>query len=714
MISRLDHRLWGGRRVQLVRQTESSDCAVAALVMVANYHGHEIDLRSLRSTFRTSTRGSSAKAITDVADTLQLNARVIRLSPAFLGKIALPAILHWDSNHFVVLERIKQGRALVHDPSRGTAWVAAADLAHHYSGVAIELRPTTEFTPVRQKERLQLRQVWSGIRGLKSALLQTFILSVIVQLFALASPYYLQIAIDEVIPTGDHDLLTLLALGFAAFALVYASATFLRSFVLISSGNNLGFGIATNVARQLFRLPIPWFEARHIGDVLSRFQSVTPIRQFLSEGAVAGGLDGLFAITTLIVMFVYSPLLSMVAVGSIFIYVISRWVTYPAQLRHQERAVTKGSIEQSTFIENVRGITTLRLFNKEQSRHSLWQSKLVDSVNSSISLNRVGTWQRLVGDAVFGLESVFSTFLAVLLVINGGFSVGMLFAFLAYKNQFQQRAGSLVDQWMVVRMLEFHLERISEIALAQHDVCFDNSLEVGTSLVGDIEVKELSFRYGSSEPWVLQGASFRVRTGEHIAITGPSGGGKTTLVKLLLGLLQPTEGAILIDGVPFGVFGYRNFRDQVSGVLQNDQLFAGTILENVTMFDERPDFGRANWALDAAALSTDIETMPMGFHTLVGDMGSSLSGGQKQRVLLARALYRQPELLILDEATSHLDATREQLVNAAVSQLGITRIIVAHRIETIRQADRVYSIEGGSIREITDAVRSGAMSSSTA
>jgi len=582
--------------------------------------------------------------------------------------------------------------------------LAMSEVSKHFTGVALELRPSDDFAPASLRQRLRLSQLWSRVTGMKRAILQMVILSVVLQAFVVASPYYMQVALDSALPALDGDLLSVLAIGFGLFTIINAAATLLRSFVLLSTGAAVGYGVATNIARRLFRLPIAWFEKRHVGDILSRFQSIVPIRQFMTEGAVAASLDGTLAIVTLAVMFFYSAWLAVIAMIAFAAYAIVRLLTFPALRDAQEEAIIMSGREQSTMIESVRGIVTLRLFNRESARHAFWQTRLNDATNASVAVSRVVNWQAAANTLIFGLETILSTWLAIRFVIAGGFSVGMVFAFMAYKSQFLQKAASLVDQSIAYRMLGLHLERLSDIALEDCDESFRNVPTGHSTLEGHIELRDLRFRYGPTDPLVLDGVSLIVQPGEHVAITGASGGGKSTLLKMLLGLLEPTSGEVLVDGQPLARFGYKNFHEQIGAVLQEDSLFAGTLGDNIALFDESPDQDRIIEAARAAAILDDIAAMPMGLETMVGDMGSALSGGQKQRLLLARALYRMPRMLVMDEGTSHLDPTREQMVNAAISELGITRIVIAHRIETIVAADRIFAVQAGKLQDITAAM----------
>ncbi|MGZ8284669.1 MAG: peptidase domain-containing ABC transporter [Allosphingosinicella sp.] len=696
--------LSGGKRVRLIRQTEVSECGLAALAMVANFHGLDIDLSVLRRHYAPSLRGAAIKSIMAVADNLGLTPRPVRLPLGEIPNLHLPAILHWNLNHYVVVERCKTGRggftALIHDPMGRSTWMSREELSDHFTGVALELRPSENFETAEVRERIKISQLWRRMTGLKRAVAQTLLLTLVLQAFILASPYFMQLAVDSAIPAQDKHLINVLAIGFGLFALINIGASALRSHVLLNVGTSIGFGMASNIARKLFRVRIDWFEKRHTGDILSRFGSILPVQQMLTTGALATVLDGSMAVFTVTLMFLYSPLLTFVSLAAFCLYLLARLVTFALQRSEQEASIVTDANAQSVLIESIRGITTLRLFGKETERHALWQTQAVDAVNARLRLGRLGIWQSTANIGIFALENIVVIWLAVHLVIDGAFSVGMVFAFMAYKLQFQGSATSLVDQGIAFRMLDLHLERLGDIALATDDRSFDQRGEPYQEILGRVELRGIQFRYSASDPVVLKGIDLIVEPGEHVAITGPSGGGKSTLVKVLLGLVEPNAGEILIDGMPLGRFGYRNYRQQVGAVLQKDMLFGGSLASNIALFDEEPDMGRIIQAAQAAAIHDDILQMPMQYETLVGEMGSSLSGGQQQRVLLARALYRRPRILIIDEGTSHLDAAREAAVNEAIGELNITRIVVAHRQETIMTAARIlYLVDGNFVDE---------------
>ena len=355
--------------------------------------------------------------------------------------------------------------------------------------MALELEPAADFTPVTHRARMRLSQLWQRVTGLKRAIAQIILLSIILEAFVLASPYYMQIAVDEALPALDLSLLTVLAVGFGLFTLINSAASLLRSFVLLSSGTALGYGIATNIARRLFRLPIPWFEKRNIGDILSRFQSVKPIQQFMTQNAVSAMIDGSLAIFTLVIMAFYSIQLTLLALLAFIIYGVVRAVAFPIQRAAQEEAIVAGGREQLAMIESLRGIVTLRLSNQEAARHQMWQERLVGATNANVSLARIGIWQSTANVLIFGVETAISIWLAIRLAIGGDLSVGMVFAFMAYKTQFLQRAASLVDQLINLRMLGLHMERLSDIALSDQDKSMSERMTPTSELAGRIELR---------------------------------------------------------------------------------------------------------------------------------------------------------------------------------------------------------------------------------
>jgi ATP-binding cassette subfamily B protein RaxB len=672
-------------------QTEAAECGLVCLAMVAGYHGYHVDLVTLRHRHSLSLKGANLAELSRLAGRMGLSARPLRLSLDELAHLRLPAVLHWDMNHFVVLESVRGDACVIHDPARGRRSMTLASLSPHFTGVALELSRSEDFQRGDDTGGLDLRVIWRSMRGVKSALAQVLLLSAALQIFALVSPFFIQLVVDQAILSEDQDLLTVLGLGFLLLAVLRVAVRAARSWVLLYFGTSLNLQLVTNLFRHLLRLPTSFFEKRHVGDIVSRFGSMNRIQDTLTSQLVAALLDGVMAVATLAMMLVYDVRLGLLVVGVVLFYGLLRWSMFRPLREATEEKIVRKAQEDSNFLETVRGARAVKIFNAESGRQAAWQNRVVDRFNASIRLGRLSIIYSALNGVLFGAANIAVIWIGAKAVLAGGFSVGMLYAFLSYKSQFTDRAGSLIEHWVDLRMLDLHLNRVGDIALSEEEPDLDRG-QGGTAIEGRLSVCGVSFRYAQGEPRVLDGVEFEVSPGESVALVGPSGCGKTTLLKIMLGLLLPEEGEVRVDGTNIRALGMKRFRAGIGAVMQDDRLFAGSIAENISFFDEQPDIARIEEAARLAAVHADIQAMPMTYDTLVGDMGTVLSGGQQQRVLLARALYRRPGILFLDEATSHLDAGREAEVNAAIAGLDITRVIIAHRQSTIRSADRVVDL----------------------
>ncbi|MCO5545311.1 colicin V secretion ABC transporter ATP-binding protein [Xylella fastidiosa] len=678
-------------------QSEVSECGLASLAMVANAHGKHLTLSQLRQRFPSSLKGAKLTHLVHIAQQLGFSTRPLRLDMEDLGKLKLPCILHWDLNHFVVLAKVGTTKVTIYDPAIGKRKLSLNEVSKYFTGIALELTTTTEFKQQKPPPSISARQLTGPIRGLWRALAQILLLSLALQVFVVLSPFYMQWVVDQVLVSADRDLLVVLGLGFGLVLLLQIAIGLFRSWSVIYLSSRLGLQWMGNVFAHLLKLPLEYFEKRHLGDLTSRMSSVQSIQKTLTTSFVEAIIDGLMTLVTLGLMLVYSWKLALVTLVAVVLYMVIRAVSYWPVRDCTEQQLVVGAKQQTHLLESLRGIQSLKVACEESLRRSTYENLLNDTVNQEVRLARMSLGFSTASQLVFGLERIAVIWYGATLALSNVFSVGMLIAYLSYKDQFASRISSLIDKWVEFRMLRLHGERLADIVLTPPEEDYELPEMQLPKKEPDIEVEGLSFRYGEDEPWVLKDCSFKVAAGESVAIIGASGCGKTTLMKLLLGLLKPTAGTIRISGRDLHKFGTRNVRSIVGAVMQDDQLFAGSVADNISFFDPDFDLERIEAAAKLAAIHEDIAAMPMGYHALIGDMGSALSGGQKQRVILARALYRQPKLLFLDEATSHLDVMRERLVNDAVHQLKLTKVIVAHRPETIASTDRVVILDHGRI-----------------
>ena len=701
-----------------ILQSQSTECSLACLAMLASAHGQHLDLPELRRRFPVSLKGANLQQLTSQAAALGLSSRPLRLDLHELGDLKLPCILHWGLNHFVVLKQVSRKSLTLLDPAVGERRLSLDEASRHFTGVALELTPNAEFQPAAAAPRVSLRQLTGRVQGLWRALALIFAVALVLQLFAIAAPLFNQMVVDDAITSHDTDLLAVLVLGFALLLVVQTALGLARSWMVLVLGQTLSLQWVGNVFAHLVRLPVDWFEKRHLGDISSRFGAVGAIQQTVTTALIEAVLDGIMVLAALAMMLLYSPQLTGVVVAAVVLYGLVRWASYrPLRDAASERLVISAR-EQSHFLETLRAITPLKLFGREEERRARWQNLIVEVQNRDVRTAGMNIGFSTANTFIFGIENLLVFWLAAKMImaaqiggaVGGGgapFTIGMMFAFISYKGQFTGRITALINYAVQIRMLSLHAERLADIVLTETERDTpqgnlpDNDL---AHLTPSLELRNVSFRYGEGEPWVLRNANLRVDAGQSVAVTGPSGAGKTTLLKVLLGILKPTAGEVLYGGVPVRQLGLANVRRRIGTVMQEDILLTGCLADNIAFFDVQPDQPRIEACARLAQLHGDIVKMPMGYHTLVGDLGSGLSGGQKQRLLLARAMYRQPSVLVLDEATSHLDIANERAVTQALAQMRLTRLVIAHRPETIAGAQRVVQVKDGAVVELMRAV----------
>jgi ATP-binding cassette, subfamily B, bacterial CvaB/MchF/RaxB len=685
-----------GRRTPLILQTETAECGLACLAMIAGRYGHRVDLPALRQRYNLSLRGTTLHDLIRIASGMRLATRALRAEPEHLRGLRLPCILHWDHNHFVVLLRVRGRCIIIHDPAVGRRNVPMQEVNKRFTGIVLEGWPTESF---EHKTELARVRIWDLLRrtdGFAKVAAQVLTMSLVLEVIGLATPIGFQLVLDDVVVSDDRDLLTLIVLGLGLVLTLRALIDLVRSWAIMVAGSSLTLQWKLSLFRHLLRLPLSFFERRHAGDLASRFASIDRIQQTLSTASISPVVDGVMALVLVGMMWLYDPWLAGLAIITTGIYALIRCLAYRLYRRANEEAVVYAASESSHFFESLRGMASIKALAIGDRRQGIWNNYLVDRVGAELRVGKVDLIFTISSALLFGLDRIAMIFFGARAVMGGTLSVGMLVAFLAYKDQFSQRVGKCLDTIVHLGTLTVHGERIADIALAETEQ--GDTSQIGglaatiTSPKAGLSARGISFRYSDYEARVIADFDLDVAPGECVAIAGPSGAGKTTLLKILAGLLSPTAGTVLINDVPLQAIGLEAYRAQIGCVLQDDRLFAGSIAENIAGFSPSPDPERIQQVARFAAIHEEIMRMPMGYETLVGDMGSSLSGGQMQRVVLARALYRGPRILLLDEATSHLDEENERTINQAIRLLPISRVIVAHRRSTLDMADRIVPI----------------------
>ncbi len=697
------------KSVPLILQSEIAECGLASMAMVASYHGHQLDMPAIRKRFSANLKGMNLQQLIELGDSLGLASRALQCPIDEVHKLALPCVLHWDLNHFVVLTKVsgkgKAAKFAINDPAMGKRSLNSEEFSQHFTGICLELTPTSKFEVKQEQAQMKFTQLWSSMSGLKAGLVKLIGLSLVLQLFALMTPYYMQWVVDEVLISFDKSLLMVLAIGFALIAVISVITNAVRSWLILRLSSLLNMQMGVNLLRHLLRLPMNYFESRHVGDIVSRFGSLAQIRERITTGFVETLVDGVMAITVLIMMLLYSVKLTLVVLAAITLYTLVRLALYRPLHQATEEMIQNSAKEQSNFLENIRAMQTIKLFGNESQRQGIWQNRYAEVINSEIRLGRLKISFDSFNKLLFGLENVLVIYFAAMMVMANSLSVGMVLAFIAYKGQLTDRFANLIEQIIQFKMMRLHLDRISDIALTEQEAnregeaAFSNG--ESNKPQGQLTLENICFSYAEEQTPILTDVNLTLSTGDSVAITGASGCGKTTLMKIMLGLLQPTSGKILLDGKDITQIGLKHYRKHIAAVMQDDTLLAGSISDNISFFDPQPNILKIEQCAHLAAIHDDINKMTMGYNALVGDMGSNLSGGQIQRLLLARALYQSPCVLFMDEATSHLDKGNEAKISEQIQHLPMTRIMIAHRQETIDMAEKVYLLEEGNLELIT-------------
>ncbi|WP_151760162.1 peptidase domain-containing ABC transporter [Acinetobacter nosocomialis] len=685
-------------KVPVILQTESSECGLACLAMISSYYGHYETIFTLRQKYSVSIKGSSLSDLIKIAGQINLNSRPLRLEMDELSKLRLPCITHINMDHFVVLVSVNKKIEVI-DPSLGKRFYSIDEFSDIFTGIALEIWPNSKFEKNKKKEIFNFFHLLHDLKSLLPSFSYILILAVVLEILGLVSPLYMQFVLDNVIPEGDRQLLLTLTIAFFMLMIFNIIITTTQTLIGMFVSTTLNVQWKSNVLNHLVNIPNEYFFKRHLGDIISRFNSIDPIQSTLTSTFIITLLNACLAIFTLCLMFYFSAQLALITLIAMVLYLLLKIITYLPLRSLAEKGIILGASQNSYLMETIRGIRAIKQYNKQDERSNNWLSLFVNQTNNSLSSQKLSIVISIINKFIFGVENLLIIWFGANLVIDKTFTIGFLTAFIAYKTQFSTRFSSLIDSYFQIKMLSLHGERLSDIVLTdQEDVtAFELTPNVKQEIKGQIKAENISFKYGDFEAEIIQELNLTIDAGQSIALTGPSGCGKTTFLNLLNASLEPTSGEIFLDNIPFSQLGTKNLRSLIACVDQNDTLFAGNIIENISFFDSNVNLEWVERCAEMAGIHNEIIKMPMGYWSLVGDMGSSLSGGQKQRILIARALYQKPKILFMDEATSHLDIRKEKEINQMISELKITRVIIAHRKETIMSADRIISLKEGKI-----------------
>ncbi len=689
-------RMSGASRLPIIRQTTATECGLTCIAMVANYFGIGTDLVELRRRHPPSLKGATIKNITAICDALRLSTRAVSCRVSELRKLRTPCLLHWRFNHFVVLKSAARDHLIIHDPARGIVKDSYDYAADAFTGVALEISPGSGFRKSRKPPKLGLSGLVPVDTTIGRKLLAGLVLALICETLALTSPFYLQVVIDQVLGKGDALLLNTLAVGFGLLLLFQVVANTMRQLTFQFLGQVSVFDLTARVLHKLLRLPLNYFRSRDLGDVQHRVQSLRRVQNFIVYSAPALVLDVVFIVLIIGLMAMYEPRLTVLAMGTALAWCLWRAMMFPFSLRlSNDIALSESSVE-THFLETLRAVQTIKMVNGEATRQSEWQNLFANGINERIRAGNLAVLDSALRQVLFQGLRVLCVYLLARKALNGQMSIGMVSAFVAYLGMFMTRASGIVDRVIEYKLLDVPLNRLADIVFNDEEPVGRKGPAHGDS-APTIELRNVSFNYARGEPLILRDCSCLIPENGFTAIAGCSGIGKSTLLRLVAGLEHVSDGEILVGGTAINDLRLRSLREMMATVFQDDGLLKGSLAENIAVFEKSIDLGRVRRAAELACIDEEIESLPMGYETRICDLGSSLSKGQVQRVLLARAFYRQPRLLLLDEATGGLDIKTEKRVIDSISQLDATRVVITHSDRMLEAAHEVLWLHRGKL-----------------
>ncbi len=689
------------KRVPVILQMTPHECGAASLAMVLSYYGRETTVSESRRYLRSGRDGLSARAIAQAGRELGMQVRAFSMEPADLAQVKLPAIIHWNFDHFMVVESISPKGVQVVDPAIGRRKLTPEEFSAGFTGVVLVMEPGEGFKPQRTQNKLTWQQFLRYILstpGTVGFLGQVLGSSALLQVLGLVFPLFTMVLIDTILPAQDVSMLTMLGSGMVVLIAAQVVLGYLRSAVALNLEVRLDINVMLGFFEHMLRLPYRYFHERTSGDLIMRLGSVSVIREVLTGETVSAILDGAMVVFYLAVLLYWQPVFGAVTLVFGALQIAIMLGTTRRLYEFAERDLAAQAESQSYLVEALTGIATVKASAAENRTLSHWSNLFFKQLNISLKRSHLAMVVGAAQEALGALAPIALLWLGALWVLEGRMSLGTMMAVNTVAVSFLGPLTSLVGTVQQMQLIGANLDRIADVlqAAPEQDA---QEVKPAPRLKGRIEVRNAGFRYYPNAPWALRNVSFSVQPGQKIAIVGRTGSGKSTLALLLLGLHELDEGEILYDGVPLASMDYRSLRSQFGVVLQTPSLFSGSIRRNIAAHDAELPLDAVVEAAQLAVVHDEIMAMPMGYDTVIAEGGVDLAGGQRQRIAIARALAHNPAILALDEATSNLDVITESIVDQNLSGLECTRIVIAHRLSTVRNADLILVLDEGVIVE---------------
>jgi ATP-binding cassette subfamily B protein len=683
-------------------QQSASDCGAACLVMVSRYWGKNFSINRIRDIANVDRNGASLRGLSVAAESLGFNTRPVKASLDRLKQQKLPAIAHWEGKHYIVVYEITKKHVIVADPAIGQRTLTHREFQADWTGYTLMLEPTVLLKDV-EEATTTFWQFFDLIKPHGLVMLEIFIASVFIQIFGLITPLFTQLILDRVVVQRSELTLTAVGLGLLIFNLFRVAITGLRQYLLDHTANRLDVALIVGFIRHTLQLPLSFFETRYVGDIISRVQENRKIQRFLSGEALSILLDLVTVFIYLGLMFWYSwqmALLALVIVPPFFILAL---ISTPFLKKISREIFGAYNQESSYLIEAISGVRTVKSTAVEQTVRWHWEELLYKAIRTDFAGKVISNRLQICSNAIHAIATTALLCFGAHLVIQNQLTIGQLVAFNMLLGTIISPFQRLALLWNQLQEVVIAMERINDVldTKAEEDLQ-QQSRKYLSQIQGDVHFENVTFRYHSeSDTNVIENLSFHIKPGQMAALVGRSGSGKTTISKLALGLYTPTDGKVLIDGCDITSISLRSLRQQVGVVDQDTFLFGSTIRENISLSHSGATFEEIMTAATLAGADEFIQKLPMGYETQIGEGGGLLSGGQRQRIAIARALLGNPQLLILDEATSHLDTESERIIQKNFNKIlkGRSTLVIAHRLSTVRNADLILVLDKGVLIE---------------
>jgi ATP-binding cassette, subfamily B, bacterial HlyB/CyaB len=682
-------------------QHSASDCSAACVVMVGQYWGKDFNINRLRELAHVSRDGASLKGLATATENLGFNSRPVKASLNRLATQRLPAIVHWENNHYVVVFEITPQHVILCDPAIGQRKLTHAEFIAGWTGFCLLIEPTLALTKTEGKTT-DFWQLFQLITPHKVVIAEIFVASIVLQIFGLISPIFTQLILDGAIVHKSANSLTTFGIGLLIFGGFQIGMSALRQYLMVLTANRIDAALLIGFIRHTFSLPLSYFDSRHVGDIISRVQENHKIQNFITDQSLGVLLDLMSVFIYATLMFVYSWKLALVTLISIPPFLILTFASTPFLKKMSREVFNTENKENSYLIEALNGVRTVKSMAVERSVRWHWEEKLNKAIKQSYRGQILGIKIQAISSTINTISSTALIWIGASLVISGEFTIGQLFAFNMLSANVISPFQRLAGLWNSLQEIGIAVERLCDVIESKPEEDRDSHRQDLGKLQGYVKFSNVTFRYQQdAKQNILENINFEIKPGQTIALVGRSGSGKTTLAKLILGLYQPTTGAISIDGKDLTTISLQSLRSQVGVVDQDTFLFSGTVKHNIALAKPGAKQAEIQRAAELAGASEFIDKMPMRYDTEIGEGGGMLSGGQRQRLAIARALLTNPRLLIFDEATSSLDTESERIIQDNLEKIRRNRstIIIAHRLSTIQKADLILVLDKGILIE---------------